>query len=204
MLQRAETALVVPENACHLHSRQLRKNQTQPWNETWKALLWLPEQSLVTPQNWFGGVAVASIVVAAVAAAALRVEGKLVVAVAAVVVVRIRQLFSALRGVSALGEVELMERLVGTIYSVEKFQGSDRRFIIGTVGVSSMDQLAAEANPEARSALLRQAQEMIARDDVNAYLFQLAKTGVADARIEGLWENAPTQANDLTAVRWTE
>jgi peptide/nickel transport system substrate-binding protein len=67
-----------------------------------------------------------------------------------------------------------------------------------------MDQLAAEANPEARSALLRQAQELIAQDDVNAYLFQLAKTGVADARIEGLWENAPTQANDLTAVRWTE
>jgi peptide/nickel transport system substrate-binding protein len=67
-----------------------------------------------------------------------------------------------------------------------------------------MDQLAAEPNPEGRSALLRQAQEMIARDDVNAYLFQLAKTGVADARIEGLWENAPTQANDLTAVRWAE
>jgi peptide/nickel transport system substrate-binding protein len=69
---------------------------------------------------------------------------------------------------------------------------------------SLMDQLAAEANPEARSALLRQAQQMIAADDVNAYLFQLAKTGVADARIEGLWENAPTQANDLTGVRWTE
>jgi peptide/nickel transport system substrate-binding protein len=67
-----------------------------------------------------------------------------------------------------------------------------------------MDQLAAEANPEARSALLRQAQQMIAADDVNSYLFQLAKTGVADARIEGLWENAPTQANDLTGVRWTE
>ena len=30
----------------------------------------------------------------------------------------------------------------------------------------------------------------------------LAKTGVKNARIEGLWENAPTQANDLTQVRW--
>ena len=69
---------------------------------------------------------------------------------------------------------------------------------------SLMEQLQAEANPEARSALLRQAQERIAADHVNAYLFQLAKTGVADARIEGLWENAPTQANDLTAVRWTD
>ena len=69
---------------------------------------------------------------------------------------------------------------------------------------SLMEQLAATTNAEQRSALLRQAQEVIARDHVNAYLFQLAKTGVADARIEGLWENAPTQANDLTEVRWTK
>ena len=59
-------------------------------------------------------------------------------------------------------------------------------------------------NPEQRSALLRQAQEKIASDRVNGFLFQLAKTGVADARIRGLWENAPTQANDLTGVSWAE
>jgi peptide/nickel transport system substrate-binding protein len=53
-----------------------------------------------------------------------------------------------------------------------------------------------------RSDLLKQAQEIIARDYVNAYLFQLAKTGVANAKIEGLWANSPTQANDLTGVRW--
>ncbi|WGH77734.1 ABC transporter substrate-binding protein [Jannaschia ovalis] len=67
-----------------------------------------------------------------------------------------------------------------------------------------MDELAVTTNAEQRSALLRQAQETIAEDYVNAYLFQLAKTGVANAAIEGLWENSPTQANDLTAVRWTE
>jgi len=67
-----------------------------------------------------------------------------------------------------------------------------------------MDELEMTTNKEQRSALLRQAQEIIATDYVNGYLFQLAKTGVADARIEGLWENAPTQANDLTAVRWAE
>jgi peptide/nickel transport system substrate-binding protein len=55
-----------------------------------------------------------------------------------------------------------------------------------------------------RSSLLRGAQEIIANDYVNGFLFQLAKTGVANAKIEGLWENAPTQANDLTGVRWTE
>lgn len=55
-----------------------------------------------------------------------------------------------------------------------------------------------------RSALLKQAQEMLADDNPAAFLFQLAKIGVADARVEGLWENAPTPANDLTKVRWTE
>ncbi|MDP3341985.1 ABC transporter substrate-binding protein [Frigidibacter sp.] len=70
--------------------------------------------------------------------------------------------------------------------------------------VAIMDQLALTTDAAARSDLLKQAQTMIAEDHVNAYLFQLAKTGVADARIEGLWQNAPTPANDLTAVRWTE
>ena len=70
--------------------------------------------------------------------------------------------------------------------------------------VALLDQLKSETDPAARSALYKQAQEMISADAVNAYLFQLAKTGVADARIEGLWENAPTQANDLTKVHWTE
>lgn len=55
-----------------------------------------------------------------------------------------------------------------------------------------------------RSALNHAAQEMIAQDYVNTYLFQLAKTGVANAKIEGLWANSPTQANDLTKVHWLE
>jgi peptide/nickel transport system substrate-binding protein len=66
-----------------------------------------------------------------------------------------------------------------------------------------MGQLQGAVTPQQRGDLYRQAQEMIASDYVNAFLFQLAKTGVADARIQGLWENAPTQANDLTRVRWT-
>ena len=39
---------------------------------------------------------------------------------------------------------------------------------------------------------------------VNVFLFQLAKTGVADARLRGLWANSPTQANDMTGVSWAE
>ena len=67
-----------------------------------------------------------------------------------------------------------------------------------------MEQLNAETDPLARSAILRLAQEMISEDYVNAYLFQLAKTGVANANITGLWENSPTQAVDLTGVSWTQ
>ena len=67
-----------------------------------------------------------------------------------------------------------------------------------------MAELDVTADPSERSALLKDAQQKIAGDFVNAYLFQLAKTGVANAKIEGLWENSPTQANDLTAVRWVE
>jgi peptide/nickel transport system substrate-binding protein len=52
--------------------------------------------------------------------------------------------------------------------------------------------------------LLQAAQERVASRFVNAFLFQLAKTGVADARIKGLWANAPAQANDMTAVYWEE
>jgi len=70
--------------------------------------------------------------------------------------------------------------------------------------VALLDKLSTTTDPARRSAILREAQEMIAKDYVNAYLFQLAKTGVANARIEGLWENAPTQANDLTAVHWVD
>lgn len=69
---------------------------------------------------------------------------------------------------------------------------------------SIMDSLQAESNPDKRSALLAKAQRRIADDYVNGYLFQLARTGVANAKINGLWENAPTQANDLTGVSWSQ
>lgn len=67
-----------------------------------------------------------------------------------------------------------------------------------------MEELTLTSDPAARSALNQQAQEMIASEYVNGFLFQLAKTGVANASIEGLWANSPTQANDLTGVRWTQ
>ena len=64
--------------------------------------------------------------------------------------------------------------------------------------------LDAMTDPEDRTAVLQAMQRRISENYVNGYLFQLAKTGVANAKIEGLWANSPTQANDLTGVRWTE
>lgn len=59
-------------------------------------------------------------------------------------------------------------------------------------------------DPDKRAELLGNAQRMISEDYVNGYLFQLSLPTVAKAGITGLWENAPTQATDLTAVHWTE
>ena len=67
-----------------------------------------------------------------------------------------------------------------------------------------METLAVESDPAARSALLAQAQTTIAKDFVNGYLFQLALTSVVDAKLKGIWKDAPTQAVDLTGVRWAD
>jgi peptide/nickel transport system substrate-binding protein len=67
-----------------------------------------------------------------------------------------------------------------------------------------MEEFAAETDQMKRNDMLAKAQQIIADDYVNGYLFQLAKTGVANNKIQGLWENSPTQANDLTGVYWEE
>jgi peptide/nickel transport system substrate-binding protein len=65
-----------------------------------------------------------------------------------------------------------------------------------------MTTLNSTTDPARRSELLGQAQRIIADDYVNGYLFQLAALSVAKAGVQGLWENAPTAAIDLTAISW--
>ncbi len=67
-----------------------------------------------------------------------------------------------------------------------------------------MAELSGTINADARGDLLQEAQRTIAEDYVNAFLFQLAQVSVARTGLEGLWENAPTQAVDLTDVHWAE
>ncbi len=63
-------------------------------------------------------------------------------------------------------------------------------------------KLESEADPAKRTELTAAMQKMIAEDAVNGYLFQLAVPTIAKAGVVGLWENAPTQATDMTAVHW--
>ena len=67
-----------------------------------------------------------------------------------------------------------------------------------------MTKLNLATDPEKRTMYLHAAQRQISLDYVNGFLFQLAKTGVANAKITGLWKNSPTQANDLTGVSWSD
>lgn len=63
-------------------------------------------------------------------------------------------------------------------------------------------KLNAATDPATRQEVLRAMQQQIADDYVNGYLFQLARTSVRNKRLKGLWQNLPTQANDMTAVYW--
>ena len=65
-----------------------------------------------------------------------------------------------------------------------------------------MAELDITTDPTRRTALLHQAQRHISDDQVNVFLFQLANAGITNADLIGLWENAPTQALDMTAVYW--
>jgi len=67
-----------------------------------------------------------------------------------------------------------------------------------------MAGLAAETDEAGRYEILGEAQRMLAEDAVNGFIFQLAKHGVWNDKLGGLWENSPVQANDLTEVEWTE
>jgi len=67
-----------------------------------------------------------------------------------------------------------------------------------------MDKLNLTSDPAERMAIQADAQKMISSEYVNGFLFQLAKTGVANAKVQGLWANSPTQANDLTGVSWAD
>lgn len=67
-----------------------------------------------------------------------------------------------------------------------------------------VEKLGVENDPALRRQLAQDAQTKISEDYVNGYLFQLALTSVTNAKLKGIWPNAPTQAVDMTSVYWDE
>ncbi len=67
--------------------------------------------------------------------------------------------------------------------------------------IADLDLTSDEAK---RKELYAQAQKILADDAVVGFLYELPKVGVWDAKLQGLWENAPIQANDLTKVKWAD
>lgn len=67
--------------------------------------------------------------------------------------------------------------------------------------IADLDLTSDEAK---RKELYAQAQKILADDAVVGFLYELPKVGVWDAKLQGLWENAPIPANDLTKVKWSE
>jgi peptide/nickel transport system substrate-binding protein len=67
-----------------------------------------------------------------------------------------------------------------------------------------IEELNLTSDEAKRNELLGKAQKILADDAVVGFLFELPKVGVWDAKLSGLWQNAPIQANDLTKVKWSE
>ena len=63
-------------------------------------------------------------------------------------------------------------------------------------------RIQATIKPDERSKLMGQAQELVARDAVSAYLYQPTYITVANARLKGLWKDMPLLVNDLAVLSW--
>lgn len=66
------------------------------------------------------------------------------------------------------------------------------------------ETLNATMDPAERTRLVQEMQTIISEDAVNGYLFELAQTGVWDAKLEGMWPNAPIEGVVLRDIRWVE
>jgi peptide/nickel transport system substrate-binding protein len=65
-------------------------------------------------------------------------------------------------------------------------------------------QFVEAVDPKVQMDLVAKLQQKLAEDEPNVFMFALAKVGVANAKIRGLWDNDPVPANDMTGVSWAE
>ncbi|HEY2133786.1 MAG TPA: ABC transporter substrate-binding protein [Acetobacteraceae bacterium] len=59
-------------------------------------------------------------------------------------------------------------------------------------------------DPAKQLALAQALQRTLAEDEPNVFLFSLAKVGVWNAKLRGMWENTPIPANDVTGIYWVD
>ena len=64
------------------------------------------------------------------------------------------------------------------------------------------DRFVAAKTKEEQFRELEAAQRLVAEDAVNGFLFQLAKLGVAQKGLTGMWPSWPAFINDVSALRW--
>ena len=64
------------------------------------------------------------------------------------------------------------------------------------------DRFVAATTKEELFSELEAAQRLVAEDAVNGFLFQLAKLGVAQKGLTGMWPSWPAFINDVSALRW--
>ena len=64
------------------------------------------------------------------------------------------------------------------------------------------DRFVAAKSKEEQFRELEAAQRLVAEDAVNGFLFQLAKLGVAQKGLTGMWPSWPAFINDVSALRW--
>ncbi len=67
-----------------------------------------------------------------------------------------------------------------------------------------IEKLNGTTDEAARKELAIEAQTILANDAVNGYLFELAQTGVWNAKLEGMWQNSPIEGLVLRDIRWVE
>ena len=67
-----------------------------------------------------------------------------------------------------------------------------------------IETLNATTDDAKRKELAIEAQKILADDAVNGYLFELAQTGVWNAKLEGMWQNSPIEGVVLRDIHWVE